>query len=323
MGRQRTTRTVPRRTEPGQPKQPLHPVAVTREWLQQLLGGIIIEHLTRQRVRDLATDVVVPDTPGVAIAQRSLSDLRRGPRADPRQGTQRLVRVTGETSRCNDRLACAADRTTWARRCSTPARNSSQLGTASHCSADNGSRIPAAGCPSGSGTGSANRSATSRCARKASRLVTTCSSAAGARASSSWLVRPSRSQANRRCAWATIGWRAGSKPSSWSSAPNSRGACSANHSRPGPQHSTIRSSPAVVQRCSPGPYGVRVARHQTPASRRKHGSPVPRQCGPKATSSSRARPGKARLSDRCHCRESTGQNAEDDSRPMPMTRSQL
>ena len=81
------------------------------------------------------------------------------------------------------------------RRCSTPAARNRQLGTFDQASGVGGRNMPYAaesGSVAGPGAGSPNSRTSSRQARKASLPVTTCSMHAGAKASNTASVRPTR-----------------------------------------------------------------------------------------------------------------------------------
>ena len=180
------------------PEQRLDPEPVAAIRLQDLLAGVVVQHLTGQRVGDVLGDVVVADAPRVGIAVGTLPDLGRGPLADARESCAAPgppARPIRSRSAPGPPPATAVRTSVRLRRCSTPAARNRQLGTLAHASGVGGRYIPYAaesGSAAGPGAGSPNSRTRIRQARKASFPVTTCSMQAGASASNTASVRPTR-----------------------------------------------------------------------------------------------------------------------------------
>ena len=66
-------------------QQHLHPEPMPAVRLEEFQASVIVEFFAGQGVADVLADVIVADTPGIRIAVRPLPDLRRRPRAQPRE----------------------------------------------------------------------------------------------------------------------------------------------------------------------------------------------------------------------------------------------
>ena len=250
-----------------QRQQGLHAEPVAAVGLQDLQAGVVVEHLPGQGEGDVLADVVVADAPGVGIAVRPLPHLGRGPRPHPGEAPQGPVGggVRAESVRSSAAARTAVRTRVRLRRCSTPAARKRQLGTRAQASGVGGTNIPYAAEPGsrvGPGAGSPNSRTSSRQARNASWPVTTCSMQAGASASKTASVRPTRKWPQRRWASTSTGCSGrGAKPPGVVVLADQPGQLVEHPLRARrPRRGPTTSHPWMTTLSRAGPVGVRVAR---------------------------------------------------------------